>query len=259
MKKLTLIIIFLLININLFSQTEQNNYSGKFYVAKISASCKKMVNGGCMIYSYCVMKFAKDSVEVSYPTKASCSPSEVEKKYNDNNIIKKYKWIIKSDKLVIKGFEDLNKYSFSEKNVEFVKTLYADNAINLNKSVKKTEINIRKITGFLLDNSQYIKTKVPLVGTEIEVQGTIRKTLTDEDGKFEIEVVKGEKLIVSGLGIKRKITILITDRNCYRIDLDTVIFEESLISPPEEYLEEQRELEQKMLNKIKEGFYDCKD
>ena len=84
MKIFTLIITLLLISINLFSQTEQNNYSGKFYVAEISASCKKMVNGGCMIYSYCVMKFDKDSVEVSYPTKASCSPSEVEKNYNND-------------------------------------------------------------------------------------------------------------------------------------------------------------------------------
>jgi CarboxypepD_reg-like domain len=124
---------------------------------------------------------------------------------------------------------------------------------------KKTEIKTKKIRGFILDNSQYTKTKVPIVGANIEIKGTERKTLTDEDGKFEIEVNEGEKLVISGFRIKRKIEILVTTKDCYKVDLDTVIFEESWIDSPQEYLEQQREIEQKMLRKIKEGFYDCKD
>lgn len=247
MKNLTLIITILLININLFSQTAQNNYSGKFYVAEISASCKKMVNGGCMIYSYCVMTFDKDSVEVSYPTKASCSPSEVEKNYNNNNsnLIKKYKWIIRSDKLDIKGFEDLNKYSFSEKNVDFVKNLYTNNVITLDKSVKKT----KTIRGFVFEDYM-----IP-AQMEVSIKGTDIKTQTDADGKFTIEANEGDVLIISAFG-ERTIEIIITEKNCYTCSLfrDT-----GLIYRTKKGHRERNKMRRKAIRKFKQGFYDCND
>jgi len=245
MKKLTLIITFLLININLFSQTVQNNYSGKFYVAEISASCEKMVNGGCMIYSYCVMKFDKDSVEVSYPTKASCSPSEVEKNYNNINIIKKYKWIIRSDKLDIKGFEDLNKYSFSEKNVDFVKNLYTNNVITLDKSVKKT----KTIRGFVFEDYM-----IP-AQMKVSIKGTNIKTQTDADGKFTIEADEGDILIISAFG-ERTIEIIITEKNCYTCSLfrDT-----GLVYYTKKGIRERNKIRSRTKRKYKQGFYDCKD
>ncbi|MBC7440095.1 MAG: hypothetical protein H7250_08950 [Flavobacterium sp.] len=121
----TFVLLFALFSISI-SIIAQSNYSGKYYVAQIGATCKEMPNGGCMIYSHCIMKFDKDSVEVSYPTIASCTSTKMENNYNSNNLnlTKKYKWIITSDKLVINDFKDYNKYSFQEKSADFVKTLY---------------------------------------------------------------------------------------------------------------------------------------
>ena len=44
----------------------QINFIGKIYKAQISASCKLMNDGGCIIYTYRVLTFSKDSVLVSY-------------------------------------------------------------------------------------------------------------------------------------------------------------------------------------------------
>jgi hypothetical protein len=113
------------------------------------------------------------------------------------------------------------------------------------------------IRGFILDNAEYTRTKVPVVQAKIEVKRTERNTFSDQDGKFKIEAIKGDKLIVSGLGIKT-IEILVTDKECYAIDLNRNLFEPLMAGRlGRKYRRQQRKVEQSMERKIKEGFYDC--
>jgi len=115
------------------SAIAQNNYAGKYYVTLLSTISKELTNGGCMVYKHCVLKFDKDSVEVSFPTKAVCSPNEFENIYNSiNNLTTRFKWTVVSEKLVINGFEDFNKYTFKEGNENYVKTLYPQAISNKN-------------------------------------------------------------------------------------------------------------------------------
>ena len=65
------LIVLLCISLKLYSQ---NAIIRKTYKAEISASCKEMNNGGCMIYNYCILEFEKSIVKVSYSTEASCTP-----------------------------------------------------------------------------------------------------------------------------------------------------------------------------------------
>lgn len=117
--------------------------------------------------------------------------------------------------------------------------------------------NTKTIIGFILDNAEYTKTKVPVVAAKIEVKGIERNTFSDQDGKFEIEANEGDKLIISGLGIKT-IEILVTDKECYTIDLNRNLFEPLMGGKwGRKYRRQQRKVEQSMKRKIKEGFYDC--
>lgn len=113
------------------------------------------------------------------------------------------------------------------------------------------------ITGFILDNAEYTRTKVPVVEAKIEVKGTERNIFSDQDGKFKIEAKEGDKLIVSGLGIET-IEILVTDKECYTIDLNRNLFEPLMGGRfGRKYRRQQRKVEQSVERKMKEGFYDC--
>ena len=115
------------------------------------------------------------------------------------------------------------------------------------------------IRGFLVDNAEYTRTKVPVAEAKIEVKGTERKTFSDQDGKFKIEADKGDKLIVSGLGIKT-VEILVTDKECYAVDLNSNLFEPLMDGKTgRKYRRQQRKVERRMERKINEGFYDCPD
>lgn len=117
--------------------------------------------------------------------------------------------------------------------------------------------NTKTIIGFILDNAEYTRTKVPVVEAKIEVKGTVKNTFSDQDGKFKIEANKGDQLIVSGLGIET-IEILVTDKECYTIDLNRNLFEPLMGGKSgRKYRRQQRKVEQSMERKIKEGFYDC--
>lgn len=117
----------------------------------------------------------------------------------------------------------------------------------------------KTIRGFILDNAEYTRTKVPVVEAKIEIKGTDRNTFSDQDGKFEIEANKGDKLIISGLEIET-IEILVTDKECYAIDLNRNLFEPLMSRKSgRKYRRQQRKVEQSMERKIKEGFYDCSD
>lgn len=118
------------------------------------------------------------------------------------------------------------------------------------------------IRGFVFDNSYFSSIPLPVIDADIEVVGTERKTKTDNDGKFEIEVREDEELIVKLLFIKPK-KILITDKNCYEINLGTVILDDLIYFQSKKAARKNsryyRKLVKKLKEKIESGFYDCLD
>ena len=72
--------------------------------------------------------------------------------------------------------------------------------------------NVKIVKGIVMDKSG------PFPGAEIKVKGTERKTNTDWDGNFEIEVNEGEILIVSFPGIQN-IEVLIDTKDFYKVNV----------------------------------------
>ncbi len=91
------VFIFLLLSIKICGQGTLN---GKKFQALVSESCEEMIGGGCMLYEYCLISFEKDSAAISYFTKASCSPKEREKGY-EQTIQEKHVWHAENDKVYI--------------------------------------------------------------------------------------------------------------------------------------------------------------
>ncbi len=115
----------------------------------------------------------------------------------------------------------------------------------------------KTIKGFVLDNAEYTKTKVPVAEAKVEVKGTGRKTFSDQDGKFMLEANKGDTLVVSGLEIKT-IEILVTDSECYAVDSNRNLFEPLMAGrAARKYRRQQQKAARRMERKIKEGLYDC--
>lgn len=87
------------------------------------------------------------------------------------------------------------------KDTDLVYTI-KDNYVIL--SVKVTEPNTEKvnsITQSILFRGQVVdKENLPLVGVNISVKGTTRGTITDFDGKFEMELSKNDIIIVTYVG-----------------------------------------------------------
>jgi hypothetical protein len=94
--------------------TIQNDPTGKNFKALVGQSCREMTDGGCMIYTYRILNFRSDSVEVSYQVKTYCLPNE--RQNNDNhthdNLIKTYKWSVCKDSLSIHGLDDYDRLIF---------------------------------------------------------------------------------------------------------------------------------------------------
>jgi hypothetical protein len=160
----------------------QQNYEGKYYVAQISASCKEVTNGGCMIYSYCILKFDKDSVEATYPIIAHCTPSEIEQRYNskNTNISRKYKWKVDAENLSIIDFDDFKKYSFKEYDEKYVKSLYPN-------SVKSDSLILHGI--IQMENTNEA---IPFASIEL-LKNKINAT-SDIDGKFILKIKNASQL-----------------------------------------------------------------
>lgn len=79
-------------------------------------------------------------------------------------------------------------------------------------AITKTKI----ITGYVFAQSD----KQPLPGTNIKVKGSkTKKTTTDFDGKFEMELKQGDILIVESIGFQNK-EVSITTQNKYEIILN---------------------------------------
>jgi len=118
------------------------------------------------------------------------------------------------------------------------------------------------IRGFVFDNSEYASIPLPVAEVPIEIIGTERKTKTDDDGKFEIEATEGDVLIIQGDFLKTQ-KVLITDKNCYEINLGTVTGTYMISFQNKKSARQSnrfyRKLVKKLLEKIESGFYDCRD
>lgn len=90
--------------------------AGKTYEALTGQACKEMTDGGCMIYTYCLLHFKKDSVTVTYRINAACTPKEKEKNYNHlyDNLSKTYKWRMAKNVITITGFDDFGPLSLED-------------------------------------------------------------------------------------------------------------------------------------------------
>ena len=124
------------------------------------------------------------------------------------------------------------------------------------------DIKTKTIEVFVFGDVSYIKTQIPVFEADIliYIDGTVRETKTDKDGKFQIEVKEGDELTFSVLGYDEQ-KILITDKNCYKIFLlskDFDVWGESrkVFKKNRRYY---RKLEKEILNKQKKGIYDCFD
>lgn len=129
------------------------------------------------------------------------------------------------------------------------------------KSDDEIEIKSRKIRGFVFDNSYFTNIPLPYTNATIEVKGTERKAISDIDGKFEIEAKVGDELIVSGIFTKKQI-ISVTDKNCYKINLNTTLLDYPIIMDRRTARITKRhfrKVERKIKDKMENGFYDCLD
>lgn len=125
------------------------------------------------------------------------------------------------------------------------------------------EINIKTktIKGYVFDNAPFINTPIPVIDAYITIRGTDGKTITDKNGKFEIEVKDGDELIISGLGIKSH-TILVTAKNCYIINLNNAVVDYPFMYSGKalrKYKKHLRKIEREVLSNEKKGIYKCLD
>lgn len=82
----------------------QSNLNGKVFSTLYSTSCKEFSDGGCIIQTYCGLKFDKKTVTVSYSTEAECTPKEKEKLY-EKNTEKIYSWSIENKIIHFNNFD----------------------------------------------------------------------------------------------------------------------------------------------------------
>lgn len=125
------------------------------------------------------------------------------------------------------------------------------------------EINIKTktIKGYVFDNAPLINTPIPVIDAYITIRGTDSKTITDRNGKFEIEVKDGDELIISGLGIKSN-TIFVTAKNCYIINLNNAVVDYPFMYPGKalrKYKKHLRKIEREVLSNERKGIYKCLD
>ncbi len=122
--------------------------------------------------------------------------------------------------------------------------------------------NNKLIRGFVFDNSYFSSIPLPVAEADIEVIGTERKTKTDNDGKFEIEVKEGEELTVTLIFSKTQ-KILITDKTCYEINLNTTLIDYPMFFESKRARRVNARYYRKTVKKLKEkmetGFYNCLD
>jgi hypothetical protein len=97
-----------------FGQNAQITFDGKIYEAEIQVSDKTMKNGCCLIYTYCILTFEKDSVLISYRREAHCNPSHLEANYknlNEQSATEKKKYLYTATNKTVR-IENFQRYDF---------------------------------------------------------------------------------------------------------------------------------------------------
>lgn len=96
---------------------------------------------------------------------------------------------------------------------------------SLSVSLTDAETKSKKITGTVFDG-----TDMPVIGANILIKGTSLGTVTDIDGKFELDVNEGDVLVVSYIGFSEK-NVKITKQENYKIVLkeDSEALEEVVV------------------------------
>lgn len=75
------------------------------------------------------------------------------------------------------------------------------------KSVEKSSEEKFKLSGQVMN----VSTKQPVIGASVLVRGTIYGTLSDANGKFELQVKKGDVLMVSYVGLQTQSLPVVTE------------------------------------------------
>lgn len=110
MRILLTIIAFLLLSVSGIAQS--NVLANKEYSVVVSESCKSFQDGGCLVSTYNVLKFEKDSVAVNYFTNADCDPIERSSYCNSPSLLGKYSYQIHRKKDSPNYIVRINGYQF---------------------------------------------------------------------------------------------------------------------------------------------------
>jgi hypothetical protein len=88
---------------------------GKTYSALVSTTCKTMPEGGCTLYTFCIMQFKAGAVQVYYSATASCTDKQKEAGYTHNNKQDhtNYKWHMNKQTIIIEGFDEFAPFTFN--------------------------------------------------------------------------------------------------------------------------------------------------
>ena len=110
MKSVLTVLVLIFYSVLGFAQS--NIIEGKRYSIVVSESCKSFNDGGCLITTYNVLNFEKDSVVVDYYTKADCESKERSSFYNNEGSIGKYPYQIQKKKDSPNHIVRINEYQF---------------------------------------------------------------------------------------------------------------------------------------------------
>ncbi|WP_136669332.1 carboxypeptidase-like regulatory domain-containing protein [Flavobacterium sp. H122] len=127
----------------------------------------------------------------------------------------------------------------------------------VNDITLEKNLNTKKIRGVIFGDD------LPIPFAEIQIKGTDKKTMSNDDGKFEIIASENQVLNIDFIGFNSK-EIIITDKNCYKIFLtkklvvDYPIFYSSK-REKRKILRNERKNKRNIKRKIKKGFYNCLD
>lgn len=116
----------------------------------------------------------------------------------------------------------------------------------------------KTIKGFVFENIYLADKPLPTFYAEIKVKNTERKSHTNIDGKFEIEVKEGEIIVIKGNSQATK-EMLVTNNNCYEIYLSNNLTDDYIFTKKESRVRkaEIRKIIKRYQKKLKDGFYDC--
>ena len=110
MKFILIVITLLFVSVSGIAQT--NILEDKEYSMVVSESCKSFNDGGCLVTTYNILKFEKDSVSVKAYTNADCDITERNAFYNNSTPLGKYSYQMHKKKGSSTYFIRINGYSF---------------------------------------------------------------------------------------------------------------------------------------------------